>query len=59
MNRKSQARHMKEALAWAYQFVGARGGTKEELDNLSAVLHGKQPPHEWKAADATRTDREK
>lgn len=37
----------REALAWAYQFVGARGGTKEELDNLSAVLKGAPPPHPW------------
>jgi len=42
---------MRIALAWAYQFVGANGGSAAELDNLSAALEGKPIPHAWKAAE--------
>lgn len=37
----------RDAVAWAYQAIGARWPNVEALDNLSAVLAGKEPPHEW------------
>ena len=38
---------LKEAIAWAYQAIGARWPNVDALDNLSAASQGKPLPHEW------------
>jgi hypothetical protein len=37
----------REALAWAYQAIRALWPNCEAMDNLSAVLRGEAPPHQW------------
>lgn len=47
---------LQEAVAWAYQAIGARWPNEQALDNLSAVLEGKKAPHEWPVVPASDED---
>jgi hypothetical protein len=47
MEWEEERARLRAALEWAYQAIGARWPNVQALDNLSAVLQGKEPPHEW------------
>jgi len=47
---------VQDALAWAYQAIGARWPNQEALDNLSAVQRGIPVPHEWPVVPPTSQD---
>ncbi len=47
VSKERQVQALRDAVAWAYQAIGARWPNAAALDNLSAALDGRVPPHEW------------
>ena len=51
---RAENTRLHDAVAWAYQALGALWPNQEALDNLSAVQRGHAPPHDWPVVEVEK-----